>query len=71
MMSINAAAVGRYMSDLSYKLQNDNLEMANILCRISDDLETFDTPFGKRWKDFNSFEKKVILECKRQMENRA
>jgi len=68
-MSFNAAAVGRYMSDLSYKLHN-NLEMANILCRIADDLETFGTPFGKRWKDFNSFEKKVILECKRQMEAR-
>jgi hypothetical protein len=66
---MNAAAVGRYMSDLSYNM-NHNLELANVLCRISDDLETFGTPFGKRWNDFNTFEKKIILECKRQMENK-
>lgn len=67
-MTIDAAAVARYMSNLSYKLQ-DNLELANVLCRISDDLETFGTPFGKRWNDFTLLEKKIIIQCKQQMEN--
>ena len=39
---IDAAAVGRYMSDLSYRT-TENLELANMLSRISDELETFGT----------------------------
>jgi len=66
---IDAAAVGRYMSDLSYKM-TENFELANMLCRLSDDLETFGTSvFAKRWNDFTNDEKKLIIQCKKMMEN--
>lgn len=65
---VSAAAISRYMSDLSYKTK-DNYELANLLSRLSDDLETFGTPFSKRWSDFTSLEKRVILQCKQAMEN--
>ncbi len=66
---IDAAAVGRYMSDLSYKM-TENFELANMLSRLSDDLETFGTSvFAKRWNDFTNDEKKLIIQCKKMMEN--
>ena len=66
---IDAAAVGRYMSDLSYRT-TENLKLANMLSRISDELETFGTTvFAKRWNDFTSIEKKLIIQCKKKMEN--
>jgi hypothetical protein len=65
---VNAAAVSRYMSELSYKTK-DNYELANLLSRLSDDLETFGTPFAKRWNEFSSLEKRVILQCKQAIEN--
>jgi hypothetical protein len=66
---IDAAAVGRYMSNLSYKTTK-NYELANTLSRLSDDLETFGTTvFAKRWNDFTSVEKKIIIQCKQMMEN--
>jgi hypothetical protein len=65
---VSAAAVSRYMSDLSYNTK-DNYELANLLSRLSDDLETFGTPFAKRWNEFTNFEKQVILQCKQAMEN--
>ena len=66
---IDAAAVGRYMSDLSYRT-TENLELANMLSRISDELETFGTTvFAKRWNDFTRIEKQLIIQCKKTMEN--
>ena len=65
---IDAAAVGRYMSDLSYRT-TENLELANMLSRISDELETFGTTvFAKRWNDFTRIEKQLIIQCKKTME---
>jgi hypothetical protein len=67
---VDAAAVGRYMSDLSYRT-TDNYELANMLSRLSDDLETFGTSvFAKRWNDFTDNEKKVIIKCKKMMESK-
>ena len=65
---VNAAAVSRYMSNLSYNT-NSNYELANLLTRLADDLETFGTPFAKRWNEFTPFERRVILQCKEKMEN--
>lgn len=66
---IDAAAVGRYMSDLSYRT-TENLELANMLSRISDELETFGTTvFAKRWNEFTGIEQKIIIQCKKAMEN--
>lgn len=67
---VDAAAVGRYMSELSYRT-TDNYELANMLSRLSDDLETFGTSvFAKRWNDFTDYEKKVIIQCKKMMESK-
>ena len=67
---VDAAAVGRYMSELSYRT-TDNYELANMLSRLSDDLETFGTSvFAKRWNDFTDNEKKVIIKCKKMMESK-
>ena len=67
---VDAAAVGRYRSDLSYRTP-DNYELANMLSRLSDDLETFGTSvFAKRWNDFTDNEKKVIIKCKKMMESK-
>ena len=66
---IDAAAVGRYMSDLSYRT-TENLELANMLSRISDELETFGTTvFAKRWNEFTRIEQQLIIQCKKTMEN--
>tara|TARA_B110000305_G_C19310564_1_gene573763 strand:+ start:351 stop:578 length:228 start_codon:yes stop_codon:yes gene_type:complete len=66
---INAPAVARYMSELSHSTsRNGNYELANVLCRISDELESVGLPFGKKWKDFSEFERKFILSCKNDME---
>lgn len=65
---IDAAAVGRYMSNLSYNM-TENLELANMLSRISDELETFGTTvFAKRWNEFTRIEQKLIIQCKETME---
>jgi hypothetical protein len=67
---VDAAAVGRYMSELSYRT-TDNYELANMLSKLSDDLETFGTSvFAKRWNDFTDNEKKVIIKCKKMMESK-
>lgn len=65
---VTAAAVSRYMSELSYNTK-DNYELANLLTRLADDLETFGTPFAKTWNQFTPFERRVILQCKEKMEN--
>lgn len=66
---VDAAAVGRYMSDLSYKMKTD-LNLANMLSRVSDDLETFGTSvFAKKWDDFSEDEQRLIIVCKKMMEN--
>jgi len=63
---ITAPTLGRYMMDLTYR--TDNLELANKLSYLGEELTEMNVPFGKRWKDYSNFEKRIILQCKEKLE---
>jgi len=65
---ISAPALGRYMMNLTYKT-GDNFELANLLSYLGEELTEMDTPFAKRWEHYTPFQRKVILQCKKMMED--
>lgn len=66
---VTAPALGRFMMDLTFKVKDDQL--ANLLSFLGEELTEMDTPFAMRWKDYTPFQRKVILECKRMMEQKV
>jgi len=66
---VTAPALGRFMMDLTFKVKDDQL--ANLLSFLGEGLTEMDTPFAMRWKDYTPFQRKVIVECKRMMEQKV
>jgi hypothetical protein len=65
---VTAPALGRYMMELTYKT-GDNYELANLLSYLGEELTEMDTPFAKRWEHYSDMQKKVILQCKKMLED--
>ena len=68
MVYVDAPKLGRFMMDLTNKV-GKNYELANMLSDIGEDLTEMGTPFSKRWNEYTTKQKKIIIECKRMMEN--
>lgn len=62
-----APELGRYMMDLTFKVKDN--ELANLLCVLGEGLTEMDTPFSKRWKHYTPFQRKIITQCKKMMED--
>ncbi len=64
---VDAPALGRYMMDLTYQVK-DNYELANKLSYLGEELTELGTPFSKRWDQYTTLDKKLIILCKEKME---
>jgi hypothetical protein len=65
-----ATRLAEFMADLTNNT-GDNYELANTLSAISRNLQSFNEIFGYRWNDFSQEHQRIIIQCKKLMEDKV